>query len=72
MVKGTVNRVTWSGQEEESYCDSRGLVASGVEFLDGDGMAHVLMANKEVILSAGAVRSPMILEASGIGNPRYV
>ncbi|KAG5734171.1 hypothetical protein E4T56_gene1404 [Termitomyces sp. T112] len=49
--------------------DSSGgdLIATGVEFIH-QGTKHVLSANKEVILSAGTIKSPQILELSGIGN----
>ena len=36
--------------------------------IDGGG-SRVLNANKEVILSAGSLKSPVILENSGVGNP---
>ncbi|TCD71198.1 hypothetical protein EIP91_012148 [Steccherinum ochraceum] len=47
------------------------LVATGVEFLH-DGKTYVANANKEVILSAGALKSPQILELSGIGDPKVL
>jgi choline dehydrogenase len=47
------------------------LVASGVEFLTDDGGENVLNVRKEVVISAGAVRTPLVLESSGIGNPRF-
>lgn len=43
------------------------LTAVGVEFGHGGG-THTVRAAKEVILSAGALRSPQILELSGIGR----
>ncbi|KAG7097832.1 hypothetical protein E1B28_005150 [Marasmius oreades] len=44
------------------------IVASGVEFSYGeDKSVCVAHAKKEVILSAGAIKSPQILELSGIG-----
>ncbi|KAI0644068.1 alcohol oxidase [Trametes meyenii] len=46
---------------------SAGLVATGVEFASG-GQRFVAKARKEVILSAGTVQTPQLLELSGIGN----
>ncbi len=45
-----------------------GSRAVGVEF-DKDGERHVVRASREVVLSAGAVNSPQLLMASGIGDP---
>jgi choline dehydrogenase len=45
-----------------------GKRASGVEFLHG-GSLQVAKAHKEVILSAGAINSPQLLELSGVGDP---
>jgi choline dehydrogenase len=43
-----------------------GRRATGVEFWQGD-ILHVAMARSEVVLSAGAIGSPQILQASGVG-----
>lgn len=42
--------------------------AKGVRFSQG-GQAFVAQATREVILTAGTVQSPQLLELSGIGNP---
>ncbi len=44
--------------------------AVGVEYVDDKTkQKHVVHADKEVLLSAGAVQSPHILQLSGIGDP---
>ena len=43
-----------------------GVRASGVEFVKGD-QRRVVKANREVLLSAGAIQSPQLLQVSGIG-----
>jgi choline dehydrogenase-like flavoprotein len=43
------------------------LMASGVSFL-AQGIEYIVKARREVILSAGTVQSPQILELSGIGS----
>ena len=43
-------------------------VAKGVRFRHG-ASEHVVSVAREVILSAGSVQSPQLLELSGIGNP---
>jgi choline dehydrogenase len=44
----------------------RGKVATGVEWIE-DGKIHSAAADREVVLSAGALQSPQILQLSGIG-----
>ena len=48
-----------------------GKRAVGVAFSHGGAMKEA-RANREVILAAGAVKSPHILELSGIGNPELL
>ncbi len=48
-----------------------GTRATGVEYLQ-DGLERVAMARGEIILSAGSVGSPNILERSGIGDPTFL
>ncbi|WP_194776960.1 GMC family oxidoreductase [Pararhodonellum marinum] len=49
-----------------------GKVAKGVEFVDGKGEKNQAYADKEVILSAGAIQSPQLLMLSGIGKSAYL
>ncbi|KAL1311384.1 hypothetical protein AAFC00_001552 [Neodothiora populina] len=56
-------RMTW---EAESHTEKP--FANGVTFTTG-GQQKTILANREIILSAGALRSPLILEQSGVGNP---
>jgi choline dehydrogenase len=42
--------------------------ARGIEYLQG-GVHHTARARREVILSAGAINSPQLLQLSGIGDP---
>lgn len=44
------------------------LVAMGVQAVSQDGSPQTIAARKEVIISAGAINSPRLLELSGIGG----
>ena len=54
------NRLTWKNGED--------VTADGVEVTLANGTTTVIHAKREVILSAGSMRSPLLLELSGIGN----
>lgn len=56
QVKSTVSRVLFEGKR-----------AVGVEYVR-DGVVSKAFSNREVILSAGPIKSPQILELSGVGN----
>jgi choline dehydrogenase len=61
LVQGTATRMLWK--------DS-GATASGVEYITSAGVIRTLTATREVILSAGSLRTPALLELSGVGNPK--
>lgn len=45
--------------------------ATGVEF-SHSGKLHTVKASKEVVLSAGVIQTPQLLELSGIGDPNVL
>ncbi|MBF6619150.1 MAG: GMC family oxidoreductase N-terminal domain-containing protein [Patulibacter sp.] len=56
VTHGQVERVEHDGDR-----------ATGVRYRDRKGELHVIRANREVLLSAGAIGSPQLLMLSGIG-----
>ncbi|KAK3903788.1 putative GMC oxidoreductase [Staphylotrichum tortipilum] len=68
IIQGTVKRITWAGARSK-----RGnIVAEGVEVLTAGKKPAMLRANREVIISAGSLRTPLVLEASGVGNSKIL
>ncbi|KAL0572391.1 hypothetical protein V5O48_009569 [Marasmius crinis-equi] len=67
VTNATVSRIIWSLNET----DGSAMVAAGVEYFL-QGQAAPLVANVseggEVILSAGTIGTPKVLELSGVGN----
>ncbi|KAL3420945.1 Glucose oxidase 2 [Phlyctema vagabunda] len=57
-----VNKVIWNSTDGEA-------IAGGIEVTASDGTVSHIYAKKEVIISAGSLRTPVVLELSGIGNP---
>ncbi|KAL0572748.1 hypothetical protein V5O48_009212 [Marasmius crinis-equi] len=59
-----VSKITW-GEDEDGLA-----VATGVEYITANGT--VSLNAKNVIVSAGALNTPKVLELSGIGNSSYL
>ena len=55
----------------EKDSDHEGWTAKGVRFKHG-GVERIIHASAEIILCAGTVQSPQLLELSGIGNPEML
>ena len=68
FLKPVMNRpnLTVITHAQVSRVTFRGTTASGVEWIK-NGQIHSAVADREVILSAGALQSPQILQLSGIG-----
>ncbi|BDD63465.1 hypothetical protein MAP00_008350 [Monascus purpureus] len=64
MLDTFVNRIVWDGKALDGQ-----VTAQGVEVTSSNGTVSVIPAKREVIVSAGSLKSPGILELSGIGNP---
>jgi len=60
LLHAHANKLTWKNNED--------VTADGVEVILANGTTTVIRANREVILSAGSLKSPVLLELSGIGN----
>ncbi|MFO1026203.1 MAG: choline dehydrogenase [Acetobacteraceae bacterium] len=61
--------------ETDALCSKvilEGKRAVGVVYTQNGGLPKTARCNREVILCAGAVKSPHILELSGIGNPEIL
>ncbi|KAI5926445.1 glucose oxidase [Camillea tinctor] len=68
IINGTVTKIIWAN----TTVSSTDAVAEGLEYVTPDGKVVQINATKEVILSAGALRSPLILESSGVGNSQIL
>ena len=55
-TRAMANRVRFEGRK-----------ATGVDYIDGDGKTRSVSARRGVIVSAGSINSPKLLQLSGIG-----
>jgi len=68
--QGRTNLTVWTDTQVTRVLIEGGR-ATGVEIHRGGGLQKVL-AKKEVIISAGPIQSPKLLELSGIGDPQLL
>jgi choline dehydrogenase len=66
IIRGTVTQILFGERAADK------LIATGVEYTNEEGHPTSISAKKEVVISAGAYISPVLLEASGIGNPNIL
>ncbi|KAK1219255.1 hypothetical protein PQX77_018021 [Marasmius sp. AFHP31] len=64
LTDSLVSKILW-GEDEDGLA-----IATGVEYITADGLAS--LNAKNVIVSAGALNTPRVLELSGIGNASYL
>ncbi|KAJ0158987.1 Glucose oxidase [Colletotrichum tanaceti] len=62
LLNTRAQKITWKDNATVPTAD-------GVEVVSANGSSSVVRARREVILSAGALVSPLLLELSGVGRP---
>ena len=66
LTEARVNNIIFNEKINDGF-----LTAMGLNFTV-NGKHYIVNAKKEVIISAGTIESPKILELSGIGNPQIL
>ncbi len=68
MERDTLRVITGAHVQKIEFTDRR---ATGVTFVE-DGQRHLATAQREVILAAGSIGSPQLLQVSGVGPGEYL
>ncbi|QSZ30480.1 hypothetical protein DSL72_000034 [Monilinia vaccinii-corymbosi] len=69
LTSHTVTKILFSAHSDSSSTNPQEPRAIGVEYTAGiDDKKYVVSAKKDIILSAGAQRTPQLLQISGIGR----
>jgi choline dehydrogenase-like flavoprotein len=67
LSKTLAHKIIWHNDEDQGP-----LRAIGVEVTSAGAPRRYIKARQEVIVSAGSLKSPLLLELSGIGNPKIL
>lgn len=65
LTETVVQKISFEGQEPD-------VVATGIHVQAMDGSLRTIKAQKEIILAAGAIQSPQVLEVSGVGGSKLL
>ncbi|KAI3394499.1 hypothetical protein diail_2633 [Diaporthe ilicicola] len=75
-VEGRDNLVLLKGTALDFELDAEAMSglqkATSIRYVDANNNTIIVGVNKELIISAGALRTPLLLERSGIGNPQVI
>ena len=61
LTKSSVTKLVWKRKK-----------VIGIQYLDNDGRIKHVKANREVLLSAGTIKTTQILQLSGVGPPHVL
>ncbi|KAJ5116244.1 CAZyme family AA3 [Penicillium angulare] len=65
VTEAFVQKVILEKNEKDDKADAN---ATGVQFVGKDGIERTISVKKEVIMAAGAIKTPHLLELSGVGD----
>ncbi len=67
LTEALVEKVIFD-RHDTVEADNVSISAIAVRVTDKNGKSHIVRANKEIILSAGSLQTPKILQLSGVGD----